>query len=160
MSSEVKSTNPIVQAVVEGRAPAQARLAAARGMLPLAQDELLEVLVSLRSDADPAVSGAAEATLAEQEPAALLTVASSPDAPPPVLAYLAEREGTPRDLQEALALNAATPDEAVAALARMTSEGAVLEIISINQQRLIRARAIIDAIVANPARTPEAERRA
>ncbi|HEV2864793.1 MAG TPA: hypothetical protein VGX48_27610 [Pyrinomonadaceae bacterium] len=160
MSSEVKSANPIVQAVVEGRAPAQARLAAARGMLPLAQDELLEVLVSLRADPDPAISGAAEATLAEQEPAALLTVASSADAPPRVLSYLAEREGTPRDLQEALALNAATPDEAVAALARLTAEGAVLEIISINQQRLIRARPIIDAIVANPARTADAERRA
>jgi len=160
MSSEVKSANPIVQAVLEGRAPAPARLAAARGMLPLAQDEMLQVLVALRADADPQVAEAAEATLVGQEPASLLTVASSPDAPPSVLSYLAERPGTPRELQEALALNAATPDEAVAALARTTAEGAVLEVISINQQRLIRAAPIIEAIIANPARTPEAERRA
>ncbi len=160
MSSEVKSANPIVQAVLEGRAPAPARLAAARGMLPLAQDEMLEVLVALRADADPQVAEAAEATLGAQEPASLLTVASSPDAPPSVLSYLAGRAGTARELQEALALNAATPDEAVAALARTTPEGAVLEVISINQQRLIRAVPIIDAILANPARTPEAERRA
>ena len=35
----------------------------------------------------------------------------------------------------------------------------LLELITINQQRLIRAPAIIDAVLANPVRTHEAERR-
>src|SRR2546423_4399175 len=160
MPTEVTSTNPVVQAIVTGAAPRQARVAAARGLLPLAQDDMLELLVALRSDADAEVAAAADETLAAQEPSALLGAASSNDASPAVLSYLASRPNLAREAQEAVALNARTPDEAVAALARTTAEGAILEVISINQQRLIRAPAIIDALLDNPARTTEADRRA
>ena len=134
-------------------------MAAARGLLPLAQDDMLEVLVALRSDEDAEVSAAADETLGAQEPSALLGAASSNDVSPAVLSYLASRTGLARETQEAVALNAHTPDDAIAALARTTAEGAILEVISINQQRLIRAPSIIDAVLANPARTPEADRR-
>ena len=76
-----------------------------------------------------------------------------------MLSYLASRAGLARGVQEAVALNPQTPDAAVAALARSTAEGGVLELISVNQQRLIRAPSIIDAVLANPARTADAERR-
>lgn len=135
-------------------------MAAARGMLPLAQDDLLEVLVALRLDDDEEVRSAAEETLASQSPDALLEAARAEETSPAVLSYLASRADSSREMQEAAALNARTPDEAVAALALSTKEGAVLEVIAINQQRLIRAPAIIEAIIHNPARTPEAERRA
>ena len=160
MSNASTSTNPVVQAVLSGKAPAGARMAAARGLLPLAQNELLEVLVALCADADAEIARAAEATLGEQEPDALLGVASSQEAAPSVLRYLAARPESAREVQEALALNPSVPDEAVAALALATREGQVLEIISINQQRLIRAPELIEAILHNPARTPDAERRA
>jgi len=160
MSTNVRSTNPVVQAVVSGSAPPQARMAAARGLLPLAQDELIEMLVALRSDADEGVARAADETLASQEPAALAAAASSTETAPAVLGYLASRRDLAREAQESVALNPHTPDEAVAALARSTMEGAVLDTISINQQLLIRAPSIIDAVLANPARTPDAERRA
>jgi hypothetical protein len=39
-------------------------------------------------------------------------------------------------------------------------KGALLELISFNQQLLIQNPAIIDAIISNPTKTPEAERRA
>jgi hypothetical protein len=149
----------VVQAVVSGTAPQQARMAAARGLLPLAQDVLLELLVALREDADADIARAADETLKGQEPAALLGVASAAETLPAVLSYIASHADSVREVQEAVALNAATPDEAVAALARTTPLGAVLDIISVNQQRLIRAPAIIDAILANPARTPDADRR-
>ena len=68
MSNQSASTNPVVQAVLSGKAPAGARMAAARGLLPLAHNELLEVLVALRADADAEVADAAEKTLGEQEP--------------------------------------------------------------------------------------------
>jgi hypothetical protein len=135
-------------------------MAAARGLLPLAQDELVEMLVALRSDADEAVAHAADETLVAQGSSALAGVASTPETAPPVLAYLASRVDLAREVQEAVALNPQTPDEAIAALARSTSEGAVLDLISVNQQRLIRAPSIIDAVLANPARTADAERRA
>jgi hypothetical protein len=77
-----------------------------------------------------------------------------------VLGYLAARSSLGRKVHEAVTLNARTPDEAIALLAGATTDGQLLEIITVNQQRLIRAPAIIEAIINNPARTPEAERRA
>lgn len=159
MSADITHKNPVVQAILSGSAPPAARMAAARGLLPLMQDELLEMLVVLSEDADAAVARAADETLLTQEPDALIAAASSVTTAAPVLNYLASRAEAPREMQEALALNPQTPDEAIAALARVTPQGAVLEVISINQQRLIRAPSIIDAVLANPARTPDAERR-
>lgn len=159
MSANTTSNNPVVQAVLSGAAPKPARMAAARGMLPVPQDVLLELLVALRADADESVAHAAEETLGTQDEATLRGVASARETATAVLSYLAERPGLAREVQESLALNASTPDEAVAALARVTGEGAVLELVSLNQQRLIRSPAIIDAVLANPARTSEADRR-
>jgi hypothetical protein len=87
-------------------------------------------------------------------------VAASSEAAPSVLGYLAARPDVGRDVQEAVTLNSRTPDEAIALLASATSDSALLELITVNQQRLIRAPSIIEAVINNPARTPEAERRA
>jgi hypothetical protein len=160
MSADITSTNPIVQAIVTGTAPQPARLAAARGMLPLAQEDLMEALVALRGDADAEIAQAAETTLTEQETETLVRLASEPELAPTVLAYLVGRPGSAREVQEAVALNPRTPDEAITQLALTTGDGAVLEVIAINQQRLIRAPKIIEALLWNPARTPEVERRA
>ncbi len=159
MSANVTSTNPIVQAIVTGKAPQPARLAAARGLLPLAQSELLEVLVALTADGDEEIARAAQATIGEQEPGTLLSVAAASETPPAVLGYIARRASAAREVLEAVTLNPQTPGEDIAALAGATADGSLLELISINQQRLIRAPAIIDAVLANAARTPEAERR-
>ncbi len=160
MSSNVTSTNPVVQAIIAGTAPQPARMAAARGMLPLAQADLLEALVALRESDDAEIASAAQATLEAQETESLLDIARDGETPPSVLGYLAARAGAGHDIHEAVTLNANTPDEAIALLAEATDDGALLELITVNQQRLIRAPAIIEAVVNNPARTPEAERRA
>jgi hypothetical protein len=149
-----------VQAIVAGTAPQAARMMAARGLLPLAQADLLEALVALRSSDDAEVAQAAEATLVSQEADSLLVVAKDSETAPSVLGYLAGRTGLEREIHEAVALNKGTPDEAVALLASITPDGALLELITVNQQRLIRAPSIIEAVINNPARTPEAERRA
>ncbi|MBD0373618.1 MAG: hypothetical protein ICV60_22480 [Pyrinomonadaceae bacterium] len=160
MSANYTSTNPVVQAIVSGRAPQAARMAAARGLLPLPQADLLEALVALRESEDAEVAEAASATLDAQERDALLAVAKEAGTSPAVLGYLAARRTSEREIQEAVTLNASTPDDAIALLASHTQDGSLLELIAINQQRLIRAPQIIDAIVSNPARTPDAERRA
>ncbi|MBA3439762.1 MAG: hypothetical protein H0T92_07830 [Pyrinomonadaceae bacterium] len=159
MSPNVTSTNPVVQAIVAGTAPQAARMAAARGLLPLAQTDLLEVLVALRASDDAELARTAEATLEAQEADQLLSVAQAVDTAPAVLGYLATRAGAARELYETVTLNPQTPDEAVALLAKATTDGSLLELIAVNQQRLIRAPGIIEAVIANPARTPEAERR-
>lgn len=159
MSANVTSTNPVVQAIVTGKAPRAGRMAAARGLLPLPQADLLEALVALRVSEDEEIARAAEATLETQQQDALLTVAKEAETAPTVLGYLASRTSAGRDVHEAVTLNANTPDEAIAQLAGATDDGSLLELISVNQQRLIRAPAIIEAVINNPARTPEAERR-
>ncbi len=149
-----------MQAIVAGTAPKGAKMAAARGMLPLDQADMLEALVALRASDDEMLSQAAEETLAAQEQDSLLLIASAAETAPAVLGYLAARPDLSRQIHEAATLNARTPDEAVALLAGATSDGALLELITVNQQRMIRAPAIIEAVINNPARTPEAERRA
>lgn len=160
MSANYTSTNPVVQAIISGRAPQAARMAAARGLLPLPQADLLEALVALRENEDAEVAQAASATLEAQEPDALLSVAREAGTSPAVLGYLAAHRTSKREIQEAVTLNTSTPDDAIALLASHTQDGSLLELIAINQQRLIRAPQIIDAIIGNPARTPDAERRA
>ncbi len=135
MSAEVTSTDPTVQAIISGKAPPAARLAAARGLLPLAQADLLEALVHLSADGDAEVAQAAQATLAAQPPNDLLSVANADNAAPAVLGYFASRPDLGHDIHEAVAGTNKTPDEAIALLAGATTDGALLELITLNQQR-------------------------
>jgi hypothetical protein len=160
MSANTTSTNPVVQAIAAGTAPQTARLMAARGLLPLPAEELLEVLVLLRADENPEIVAAANETLDEQPAETLLSVAQATATSPAVLSYLVSRADAQKEVGEAVTLNAATPDEVIARLASSTSDGSLLELISVNQQRLIRAPEIIEALLSNPARTTDAERRA
>lgn len=160
MDAGATSTNPVVKSIISGNAPPAARSAAARGLLPLPQADLLEALVHLRLDSDAEVARAAQATLDAQQPADLLNVARANETAPSVLGYLASLAGADRDTHEAVANNNNTPDEAIALLARISSDPSLLEFMTLNQQRLIRAPEIIDSILLNPARTAEAERRA
>lgn len=152
--------NPVVQAILNGSAPQQAKLAAASGLLPLAQSDLLEVLVALRQSEDAALAQAAKATLESQTSDDLLTAAKSAETSTAVLDYVADSSRGDRQVHEAVVLNKNTSDQAIASLASATPDASILELIAINQQRLVRFPEIIDAILANPARSADAERRA
>src|SRR4029079_4630204 len=93
-------------------------------------------------------------------PEDLLIAASGQDTAPAVLAYLATQPDAKPEVYEATILNTRTPDHALAKLAATTTQGSLLELITINQQRLVRSPEIIEAILANPACGSEAERRA
>ena len=129
-------------------------------MLPLQQNDLLEVLVALAASDDQQLAAAATETLQAETPDNFLLAAKAPDTSPNVLAYLATRPAVTNEIYEAAILNNQTPDHAIAKLAAATNNGSLLELIAINQQRLVRFPEIIDAILANPARSGEAERRA
>jgi len=160
LTPEITSTNPVVQAIISGEAPQPARLAAARGMLPLPQSDLLEVLVALTASDDAQIATAAAETLKNESAEDLLIAASGEETAPNVLAYLATVADGKQDVYEAAILNTHTPDQALAKLAATTTSSSLLELITINQQRLVRSPEIIDAILGNPARSAEAERRA
>ena len=135
-------------------------MAAARGLLPFSNEELLELLVTLSRDTDPGVRSTAAASLDTLKPESFAALAADPNAPPDVLGFLCLWPRAPREVIEAAVFNRATPDSALVILAQRTKDAAVIEAISLKQQSLIRAPGIIEAILANPARTFEAERRA
>ncbi|HEY8562361.1 MAG TPA: hypothetical protein VIL74_18435 [Pyrinomonadaceae bacterium] len=160
MNFEVNSPHPVVRAVIAGTAPQPAKLAAARGMLPLAQSDLLEVLVALASDADAELAATARQTLAAQDTSTLKEALESNEVAPRVLDFFADFAELPAQAHEAILQNPKTPEQSIVKFATRTTNGELLELISFNQQRLIKTPAIIDAVIANPHRTAEAERRA
>ena len=99
-------------------------------------------------------------TLKDESVEDLLIAATGQDTAPNVLAYLATQTDGKQEIYEATILNTHTPDQALAKLAATTSHSSLLELLTINQQRLVRCPEIIDAILRNPARSGEAERRA
>lgn len=135
-------------------------LAAASGLLPLPQNDLLEVLVFLSQSKDSQIAAAARETLSEQNNDELLVLARIETTSPSVLGYLTSRANNARELYEAVIQNRSTPDEALSQFARSTSEASLVELIALNQERLVRYPQLIDAILANPTRSSEAERRA
>ncbi len=159
MSTPV-STNPVVAAILSGSAPRQAKLAAASGLLPLGQSDLLEVLVALRVSTEVELAEAATETLDSQSPEDLLIAAKSTETSAAVLDYVATSTKADRQIHEAVVLNTNTSDQSVARLAASTPDSSVLDLIAMNQQRLVRFPAIIDAILGNSDRSTEAARRA
>ncbi|MBK9163117.1 MAG: hypothetical protein IPM21_04270 [Acidobacteria bacterium] len=158
MKYPIESTNPVVRTLIEGAAPQPARLAAARGVLPLPQADLLEALAHLASDADAAIATAARETLAGQEAAAVSAVLQSENAPRAVLDHFAAHPGVAPEIHEIVFRNPKTSPEAIVSLAENSTSTAILDSIATNQQILIRHPKLIDAVLANPNRSPDAER--
>jgi hypothetical protein len=135
-------------------------MAAAKGMLPLSREEMVEALVMLASDQDEGVRAAVGETMRTLDPSTLSGIAADERTSVAVLGFLLLWQSSPRELVETVIFNRSTPDEALAHLAGKCGDPGVLEAISVKQQSLIRCPSIIEAILANPNRTPDAERRA
>lgn len=154
------STNPILQAIESGQAPKMAKLAAAKGMLPLAPEEMLEALRILSVDDDVEIQEAVGATVLTFDSGRLKPIVEDAGTSASILGFIATWKSIPRDVYQPLIFHHNTPDQALAAIAVASELGEILELVALKQQALINHPAIIDAILANPRRTPEAERRA
>ncbi|MBK6724738.1 MAG: hypothetical protein IPG58_16175 [Acidobacteria bacterium] len=128
--------------------------------MPLPQADLLELLVALNSSQDGEIKQNAAETLRSQQAADIESTVRSTEAAPSVLQYFATQLDLPVTVHEAVLTNPSTPAPAITSFAARTQNGSLLELISFNQQLLIQNPAIIDAIIGNASRTPEAERRA
>lgn len=161
MALSIESTNPVVRAVIEGKAPRNAQVAAARGILPLPPTDLLEILVNLVRSEDEELSRLASGTIREQDNTLLLDAINDQSVATSVLGYFAEHaEVVEIGVATAAINNGRTPEASIVALAQNAKKGELLELLSLNQQLLLRSPGLIDAIIANPHRTSEAERRA
>lgn len=159
MSFAIESENPVVKAVIEGTAPRPARLAAARGVLPLPHKDLLEVLVAFATSDDSELSQHARETIKTQDVEIIIGLIRTNEVPVPVLNYLAASKDLPRKVHESVIASTRTPVATLIKLATDTRSAELLDAISLNQQLLIQTPALIDAILRNPSRTFEIERR-
>jgi hypothetical protein len=121
---------------------------AARGALPLEPVELATVLFVLANDPEPQVKETARKSLEALPPHVLNTVLSGPSHPA-LLSFLAHVHKEVEAHCEKLALNNATDDSTIAWLATLP-HSRVVDIISQNQERMLRHEEIVDSLGANP----------
>jgi hypothetical protein len=149
----------ILSKLKEGNAPLGVRQSAARGVLPVGQEELLGILVFLQNDPEEDIREAARQTLAnEYSDNLLLSIAESATAPVEVLEYFGQPPLRSPELLEALIQNKSTPDSTIASLAGQV-DPKLIEVILINLMRLLRSPFILEALEANPQQTPDITRR-
>jgi hypothetical protein len=129
-------------------APRDARLMAARGALPLPPIDLASVLFALLHDPDAEVKQLASQSLAGL-PDGICRAVLSGDTHPALLSYLSRVFDENSEHLELLALNAVTDDATIAFMAGRPFKR-VVEIIANNQERMVRAPEIVDALGSNP----------
>ena len=128
-------------------APAPARMMAAKGLVPVKGHDLVLLLLQLGADADPGLAKAAGGAL-DKVPEAMLHAACEAEVHPSFLDALAARYRSREGVLGRLAANKATADATMAELASHASE-AVTEIVATNQQRLLGAPALNEALYKN-----------
>ena len=132
---------------VDAAAPGAAKTMAARGMVPVKGGDLVFLLVQLSVDADPAVSKSANETL-DGLPDNVLLPACEGELHPAVFHEIALRFSTNDDVLERLASNHGVSDATIARISAHCPER-ITEIIAVNQQRLLGAPLIIEALYKN-----------
>jgi hypothetical protein len=140
--------SPQAEKYVRRDAPVEVRRMAARGALPLPPLELATVLFALLHDPDDQVKARARESL-EGLPEGVLDPVLSGPAHPALLSYLARAFAEDEARLEKLVLNPATDDATIAQLAALPHRR-VVDIISNNQERMLRCEEIVEALGANP----------
>lgn len=116
--------------------------------------------MALNGDSHEDVRAAVTATLSTLTPETFSHLAAQAEAHPDVLGFLCLWPRAPRELVESVIFNPSTPDAALAQLAGRSRDPKIIEAVSLKQQSLIASPTIIEAILTNPNRSFEAERRA
>lgn len=129
------------------QAPVPARTMAARGVVPLKGGDLVMLLLQLAADPTPDIAASARGTL-EKLPPEVLDAACDAPLPAPFLDALADRVESDLERVERIVANPATADATVARIARTCPER-VCERIALNEQRVLGAPEIIEALYKN-----------
>ncbi|MEO0325028.1 MAG: hypothetical protein AAF447_18855, partial [Myxococcota bacterium] len=128
-------------------APTPAKLMAARGLVPVRGAGQVILLTQLSADADATVAETAGASLYELPDAVLLPALQEP-LPGPIAGALARRLSARDEALGPLVQNPSLPDDALERVARNCSEP-MSELISVNQQRLLSAPRVVEALYKN-----------
>ncbi|MEM6958889.1 MAG: hypothetical protein AAF411_31445 [Myxococcota bacterium] len=128
-------------------APAAARTMAAKGLVPVQGVELVTLLAQLNSDPDPKLREAASASF-EKMPENVLLPALEGELHPAVLDHVLHHFPSREDVAERVVLNQLSDPRTVEFAAKNASER-LGEIIAENQQRLLGAPTIVEALYKN-----------
>ncbi len=151
-------THPIVERILRGEVAPNIKEAAARGALPIPREDLLELWVLLRTDAEEAVRLACKESIAGVPEAEWVEILPTHPFDPRVLDYAVRVLGRNPAILQAALQNRGMPTETLEALARQVSAPTV-ELMLENQVRLIEQPSIVVAMLRNPALTTTQLRR-
>jgi hypothetical protein len=129
--------------------PADVKMMAAKGNIPIPPKELAQVLFSLTRDKDEQVSAQAQQTLSGMPPQILKALLSDKETHLLILDFFARKLPPDSELQEDIALNRSTHDNTIIYQASLPNKK-VIEIISNNQMRILRTSEIVDELSENP----------
>ena len=151
-TDQAAPSSPLSAALLTGTAPRTIRLSAARGVLPLPRAELVHILIVLLQDADDEVSREASRSLGSLAENEILGLLNDAAIPAEVLDHFGTTSASAPVLEAVLA-NSATPAETLRRLAPALAPQHV-DLLLLNQMRLIDSPDLLDHIWANPAITP------
>ena len=140
--------SPEAARYVQRGAPVEVRQLAAGGALPLPPVELVTVLFVLTQDPEASVKQRARGSI-DRLPDSVLRAALEGALHPSVLAWCADAFREHADRLEAIALNPQTEDATIAFLASLPHKRLV-DIVSNNQERMLRCPDIVEALGTNP----------
>jgi hypothetical protein len=149
-------TEDLLSLLKSGQAALEIREFAARGVLPLESDDRMRALFAVLKDSDAAVASSARTTLAEFPPDAFtdfLRDGRATAAEVDTVASLTDDEL----VLEQVVRHRSVADSTLLVLARTVS-GSPQDALVVNQVRLLRNPALIDALFENPSLTPDARR--
>lgn len=138
---------------VDPKAPVPLRMMAAKSLVPLSPPQMIGALYMLTFDPDKNVRETAAKTAATLQDRVAATAFREEGVQAPVLGWMLDLHGAKDAYAEMLVLNATTPDDAVARLAK-NCPPKVAEIISQNQLRILRHEDIIRNLCQNPNASP------
>lgn len=147
----------LVSIVRSAEAPRDLRLFAARGLLPLERDDWMRALLAVVDDTDPEISGYAAETFAQLPPDDLVRFLEVGSPTTDEIDALS-RHSVDVWVLERIVRHRGTGDATLLRLAS-TVTGAPQDALVVNQVRLLRQPALIEALLANPGLADDGRRR-
>ncbi|MBW3565141.1 MAG: hypothetical protein KY459_10490 [Acidobacteria bacterium] len=157
--SELLGSSPeqLKARILSDEAPEDFQMLVARGFLPVAQEDMIPILIHLGRSPNESIAKQARSSLGEAPRGSIQSFAEDESSPPAVLGDLAVVTED-RAVLEKLVRNRATPAEAISSLARK-ADARLQEAIVTNQRRILEQPEILESLEANPSLTGDTKRR-
>ncbi len=150
---EKKSINEsfqiIEKLILDGEAPQHIKIAAAKGALPLSPLSLLRLCVFLLKDEDKSVQSEASKGIHSIAEDRLCQMLKDRKCHPSVLSFFASEKRDNKAFLESIVQNPSATDDILSGMAEFASTE-ILEIIIMNEQRLISTPMILESMNKNP----------